>query len=74
MSAVIHGDIPPAAGLSSSSAMVVLGALMLLAAGGLSLPGPELATLLARAEHYVGTQGGGMGEGCAAFAVTSSGS
>ncbi len=40
--------------------MVVLGALMLLAAGGLSLPGPELATLLARAEHYVGTQGGGM--------------
>jgi N-acetylgalactosamine kinase len=60
LNAVIHGDIPPAAGLSSSSAMVVLGALMLLAAGGLSLPGPELATLLARAEHYVGTQGGGM--------------
>jgi N-acetylgalactosamine kinase len=60
LNAVIHGDIPPAAGLSSSSAMVVLGALMLLAAAGLSLPGPELATLLARAEHYVGTQGGGM--------------
>jgi N-acetylgalactosamine kinase len=60
LDAVIHGDIPPAAGLSSSSAMVVLGALMLLAAGGLRLPGPELATLLARAEHYVGTQGGGM--------------
>jgi N-acetylgalactosamine kinase len=39
---------------------VVLGALMLLAAGGRFLPGPELATLLARAEHYVGTQGGGM--------------
>jgi N-acetylgalactosamine kinase len=60
LNAVIHGDIPPAAGLSSSSALVVLGALMLLAAAGLSLPGPELATLLARAEHYVGTQGGGM--------------
>jgi N-acetylgalactosamine kinase len=58
--AVVHGDIPPAAGLSSSSAMVVLGALMLLAANRQSLPGPELATLLARAEHYVGTQGGGM--------------
>jgi N-acetylgalactosamine kinase len=40
--------------------MVVLGALMLLASGGRSLPGPELATLLAGAEHYVGTQGGGM--------------
>ncbi len=60
LNAVIHGDIPPAAGLSSSSAMVVLGALMLLASAGRSLPGPELATLLARAEHYVGTQGGGM--------------
>jgi N-acetylgalactosamine kinase len=60
LNAVIHGDIPSAAGLSSSSAMVVLGALMLLASGGRSLPGPELATLLARAEHYVGTQGGGM--------------
>jgi N-acetylgalactosamine kinase len=60
LNAVIHGDIPPAAGLSSSSALVVLGALMLLAAGGRTLPGPELATLLARAEHYVGTQGGGM--------------
>jgi len=60
LNAVIHGDIPPAAGLSSSSAMVVLGALMLLAANNRSLPGPELATLLARAEHYVGTQGGGM--------------
>jgi N-acetylgalactosamine kinase len=57
---VIHGDIPPAAGLSSSSAMVVLGALMLLAANGLDVPRQELATLLARAEHYVGTQGGGM--------------
>ncbi len=60
LNAVVHGDIPPAAGLSSSSALVVLGALMLLAAAGRSLPGPELATLLARAEHYVGTQGGGM--------------
>ena len=60
LNAVIHGDIPPAAGLSSSSALVVLGALMLLASGGRTLPGPELATLLARAEHYVGTQGGGM--------------
>jgi N-acetylgalactosamine kinase len=60
LNAVIHGDIPPAAGLSSSSAMVVLGALMLLAANGLEIPRQELATLLARAEHYVGTQGGGM--------------
>jgi N-acetylgalactosamine kinase len=57
---LVHGDIPPAAGLSSSSALVVLGALTLLAANGLEIPPLELATLLARAEHYVGTQGGGM--------------
>jgi N-acetylgalactosamine kinase len=57
---LIHGDIPPAAGLSSSSALVVLGALTLLAANGLEIPALELAALLARAEHYVGTQGGGM--------------
>jgi N-acetylgalactosamine kinase len=57
---LVHGDIPPAAGLSSSSALVVLGALMLLKANGLEIPPLELATLLARAEHYVGTQGGGM--------------
>jgi N-acetylgalactosamine kinase len=60
LDAVIHGDIPPAAGLSSSSALVVLGALMLLAANRQDIPGQQLATLLARAEHYVGTQGGGM--------------
>jgi N-acetylgalactosamine kinase len=57
---MIHGDIPPAAGLSSSSALVVLGAISLLAANGLEIPPLELAPLLARAEHYVGTQGGGM--------------
>jgi N-acetylgalactosamine kinase len=58
--AVIDGTIPPAAGLSSSSALVVLGAMMLLRANGLPIPPLELAGLLARAEHYVGTQGGGM--------------
>jgi galactokinase len=41
LNAVIHGDCP-AAGLSSSSTMVVLGAD---AAAARTLPGPELATL-----------------------------
>ncbi len=70
--ALLDGDIPQAAGLSSSSALVVLSALVFLAAngigvdrgdgapGGPAVPGLQLAEWLARAEHYVGTQGGGM--------------
>ncbi len=64
-SATFDGDIPSAAGMSSSSALVVLNALIFLASNGLDLHTTpsgrlELADLLARAEHYVGTQGGGM--------------
>jgi len=63
--ATIGGDIPAAAGMSSSSALVVLSALMFLSANGSELNKTaagklELAELLARAEWYVGTQGGGM--------------
>ena len=63
--AVVDGNIPVAAGMSSSSALVVLCALMFLAANGSSLADSqagriELAELLAKAERYVGTQGGGM--------------
>ncbi|MCC6695030.1 MAG: galactokinase [Candidatus Hydrogenedentes bacterium] len=64
MDLLVAGTIPPAAGLSSSSALVVASALAYLAAAGLTLGGNisriELAALLAEAEHYVGTQGGGM--------------
>ncbi|MBN2308299.1 MAG: galactokinase [Candidatus Hydrogenedentes bacterium] len=60
----VSGDVPIAAGLSSSSALVVACALACLKALDKSL-GPdisriELATLLADAEQYVGTRGGGM--------------
>jgi len=63
--ATFDSDIPVAAGMSSSSALVVLSALIFLASNGLDLHTTpsgrlELADLLARAEHYVGTQGGGM--------------
>ena len=63
--ATIDGDIPIAAGMSSSSALVVLCALILLASNGLDLHTTpegrlELADLLSGAERYVGTQGGGM--------------
>jgi len=58
--AVVDGNIPSAAGMSSSSALVVLSALMFLAANGRDIDRLELAELLAEAEKYVGTQGGGM--------------
>jgi N-acetylgalactosamine kinase len=63
--ATIDGDIPIAAGMSSSSALVVLCALIFLASNRLQLHTTaegrlELADLLAGAERYVGTQGGGM--------------
>jgi len=60
MCCVVDGNIPPAAGLSSSSALVVCAALAFCAANDINLNMGELATQMAAAEHYVGTQGGGM--------------
>lgn len=64
MDLLVWGDIPTAAGLSSSSALVVATALAYLAASGTStetdLTRLRLAEILAQAERYVGTQGGGM--------------
>ena len=57
---LVHADLPPAAGLSSSAALVVAVAVALLAANERALAPLELAELCAAAEHYVGTRGGGM--------------
>jgi len=57
---LISGDVPPSAGLSSSSALVVGSALALLAVADRSLPPLQLAELAAASERYVGTQSGGM--------------
>ncbi len=61
---VIDSTIPPAAGMSSSSAMVVLSALAFLRANGISVQSDALRIALAEAcakgERYTGTQGGGM--------------
>ena len=56
----VAGDVPVAAGLASSSALVVATALALLKANEVEIPDIELAALLARAERFVGLQGGGM--------------
>lgn len=58
--AVLASDLPPAAGLSSSSALVTAAALALLGANGLPIDRQALMEELAEAERYVGTRGGGM--------------
>lgn len=68
MDLLITSDLPMAAGLSSSSAMVVACALAYLAILDIQverdISRKDLADLLARAEHYVGTRGGGMDQTC----------
>ena len=57
---IVGSTVPVAAGLSSSSALVVATALALLDATGAAMERARLAELLARGERYVGLQGGGM--------------
>lgn len=56
----IHSEVSVAAGLSSSSALVVAVLLALLDASDIQVDPLELATVAADAEQYVGTRGGGM--------------
>jgi hypothetical protein len=60
VNAEIESDLPPAAGLSSSSALIVAFTLCLLGARGLEAGFEELMEVLPEGEHFVGTRGGGM--------------
>ncbi len=64
MNLLVSGDLPIAAGLSSSSALVVACGLAYLKVLGEELGEDisriDLAEAMAEAEHYVGTRGGGM--------------
>jgi galactokinase len=60
LSMAVDGRVPPAAGLSSSSALTVSTAMVFMAVNGLELDSLETATMVARSERYVGTHGGGM--------------
>lgn len=56
----VASNLPTAAGLSSSAALVVATANALLAAAGRSVPELDLARTMAEGERFVGTEGGGM--------------
>lgn len=68
--AVIDSSVPVAAGLSSSSALVIATALALAGSNDLDTEPIELAELMAAAEQYVGTRGGGMDQAISAGAIT----
>src|SRR5467141_1599313 len=57
--ALVESDLPIAAGLSSSSAILVAIALAIMHSNRVTMASLELMNLLARGERYVGTEGGG---------------
>lgn len=64
----IDGNIPPASGLSSSSALVSASCLAFLYSQNAYLSKKEIASLCAESERYIGTQGGGMDQAIAFLA------
>ncbi len=58
--AAVESDLPPAAGLSSSSALLIGLTLALLAANGIRPGFDELMEIFPEGEQLVGTRGGGM--------------
>lgn len=69
LSVLVSGSIPPAAGLSSSSALVCAAVLASALVNKLSLSRSALSSVSARAEHHIGTQGGGMDQAIALLAT-----
>ena len=67
--AVIDGNLPVAAGLSSSSALLVASALVFLRSNEVEVPRLEIAQQCALAERYVGTNSGGMDQAASLLAV-----
>lgn len=65
---LFDGNILPASGLSSSSALVSAACLAFLYAQKATLNKTEIASLCANSERYIGTQGGGMDQAIAFLA------
>ena len=66
--ALVTSTLPVASGLSSSSALVIAVGQALLRANNLEMDTLEFAEVMARAERYTGTQGGGMDQAISAGA------
>ncbi|XP_058793049.1 N-acetylgalactosamine kinase [Phymastichus coffea] len=66
--ATVWGNVPPNAGLSSSSALVSAALLATVYLSKHEISKEEMATMSARAERYIGTQGGGMDQAIAFLA------
>ena len=60
LDAAIASNLPVAAGLSSSSALMTSFVIALLRVNGLEPSASELMEILPEAEYFVGTRGGGM--------------
>jgi len=69
---IVSSTLPPAAGISSSSALVVAAALSFVLANNLDLSKPKIAEICAKAEHFVGTSGGGMDQAASLLAKKNS--
>lgn len=68
MDVALQGKIPPSSGLSSSSALVCCAALATAYINSINISKLEIATLCAKSERYIGTQGGGMDQAIAFLA------
>lgn len=68
MMVLVSGNIPPASGLSSSSALVSSALLAVSYANQLPLDKQQLATKAAKCERFIGTCGGGMDQAIAFLA------
>ena len=65
----VSGNIPPGAGLSSSSALVCCAALAVNTTLKCGLSNQDLAKICARSERYIGTEGGGMDQAISLLAI-----